>query len=92
MAVERFYIYRRGDTSACVLSRTKDSSALPPAETDQWNFWMQITCNQFDDGSSGFAFTTAIPQIEEKGYFLFTASRKLLEKHHPRGSEGPSNV
>lgn len=58
-----------------------------------WQFWMQITRHQVEDGWSGFTFEAVIAEIKAKGYLRFTGSPKLLEKLAPiRRGEGPSNV
>ena len=94
MAAERFYIYRCGKTDACAVTATKEEPRLPPSLCPtRWQFWMQVTRHQFEDGRSGFTFDAAIAEINAKGYFLFTGSPKLLSKLAPSPvSEGPSNV
>ena len=94
MAPERFYIYRCGKTDACAVTATKEEPRLPPSlSPTRWQFWMQVTRHQFEDGRSGFTFDAAIAEINAKGYFLFTGSPKLLSKRAPSAvSEGPSNV
>ena len=94
MAPERFYIYRCGKTDACAVTATKDEPRLARSLCPtRWQFWMQVTRHQFEDGRSGFTFDAAIAEINAKGYFLFTGSPKLLSKCAPSPvSEGPSNV
>ena len=94
MAAERFYIYRCGMTDARAVTATKDEPRLPRSLCPtRWQFWMQVTRHQFEDGRSGFTFDAAIAEINAKGYFLFTGSPKLLSMLAPSPvSEGPSNV
>ena len=94
MAAERFYIYRCGKTDACAVTATKDEPRLARSLCPtRWQFWMQVTRHQFEEGRSGFTFDSAIAEINAKGYFLFTGSPKLLSKLAPSPvSEGPSNV
>ena len=92
MAAERFYIYRCGGTDSCAIAASKNEARLlrSPCATG-WQFWMQITRYQFEDGCSGFTFDAAIAGIKAKGYFLFTGSPKLLGKL-VAARQGPSNV
>ena len=93
MAAERFYIYRCGGTDSCAVTAAKNEARLLPSLCpDGWQFWMQITRQQFEDGPSGFTFDKAIAGIKAKGYFLFTGSSKLLGKPISKVSERPSNV
>jgi hypothetical protein len=94
MAAERFYIYRCGKTDACAVTAAKDEPRLARSLCPtRWQFWMQVTRHQFEEGRSGFTFDAAIAEINAKGYFLFTGSAKLLSKLAPSPvSEGPSNV
>ena len=94
MAAERFFIYRCGKSDSCAVTAIKnDARLLRSLCPTNWQFWMQITRHQVEDGSSGFAFETAIAEIKAKGYFLFTGSPKLLDKHAPiPRRQGPSNV
>src|SRR5215471_8862706 len=94
MAAERFYIYRCGRTDFCAVTATKNEARLLRSLCPtSWQFWMQITRYQFEEGRSGFTFDAAIAGIKAKGYFLFTGSPELLGKLVPAlGSEGPSNV
>jgi hypothetical protein len=94
MTVRRLYIYRRGDTDQCVITRTKDHASLPPALSDQWLFWMQIGPLQAQDGGYGFNIQAAIDDIVGKGYCLFAGSDKLLGRRIglPSSPGGPSNV
>jgi len=94
MAAERFYIYRCGRTDSCAVTATKNEARLLRSLCPtSWQFWMQITRYQFEEGRSGFTFDAAIAGIKAKGYFLFTGSPELLGKLVPApGSEGPTNV
>ena len=94
MAAERFYIYRCGRSDSCAVTATKNEARLLRSLCPtSWQFWMQITRYQFEEGRSGFTFDAAIAGIKAKGYFLFTGSPELLGKLAPAsGSEGPSNV
>src|SRR5215813_11714191 len=94
MAAERFYIYRCGRTDSCAVTATKNEARLLRSLCPtSWQFWMQITRYQFEDGPSGFSFDAAIAGIKAKGYFLFTGSPELLGKLvSAPGSEGPSDV
>ena len=79
MSVERLYIYRRGATNACALTDEKSDSSLPaPIAPDRWQFWMQTSRRPTEDGLHGFAMETAVTQIAERGYYLFTGSARLL--------------
>ena len=79
MAAERFYIYRCGQTESCAVTGAKaDSRLLASLCPTNWQFWMQITRYQAEDGCSGFTFDAAVAGIKDKGYFLFTGSPKLL--------------
>ena len=78
MAVDRFYIYRSGKTEACALTREKDDPRLPP---NGWQFWMQASGHQSEDGRYGFNWEEAVSEIAAKGYYLFTGSIKLLGGH-----------
>jgi hypothetical protein len=92
MGAEHFYIYRCGKTDTCAVTATKGEPQLPRSLClTKWQFWMQVTRHQ--DGRSGFTFDGAIPEINAKGYFLFTGSPKLLSKVASSPvSEGPSDV
>jgi hypothetical protein len=94
MAAERLYIYRCGRTDSCAVTATKNETRLLRSLCPtSWQFWMQITRYQFEDGRSGFTFDAAIAGIKAKGYFLFTGSPELLGKLAPApGSKGSSNV
>ena len=94
MAAERFYIYRCGKSDSCAVTATKnDARLLRSLCPTNWQFWMQITRHQVEDGRNGFTFETAITEIKAKGYFLFTGSPKLLDEPAPTPlTEGPSNV
>jgi hypothetical protein len=60
MAAERFYIYRCGKTDACAVTATKDEPRLARSLCPtRWQFWMQVTRHQFEDGRSGFTFDAA---------------------------------
>ena len=76
MPVKRFYIYRSGKTSTCVLTHAKNDSRVPP---NGWQFWMQASGHQSEDGRYGFAWETAETEIATKGYYLFTGSTRLLD-------------
>ena len=90
MAVERFYIYRSGKTSACALTREKSEARLPP---NGWQFWMQATRHQSEDGRYGFNWEAAVSEIATKGYYLFTGSSRLLDASVPaRSATGPINA
>lgn len=90
MAVERFYIYRSGDTNACALTHEKSASKLPP---NGWKFWMQATRHQSEDGQYGFNWEAAVNEIATKGFFLFMGSNRLLGARVPTPfSSGPINV
>ena len=79
MPVERLYIYRRGATNACALTGEKGDPRLPaPLAPDRWQFWMQTSCHQTEEGLHGFAMETAVTQIAARGYYLFTGSARLL--------------
>jgi hypothetical protein len=89
MAVERFYIYRCGETNACALTREKSVRLLP---SNGWQFWMQASGYQSDDGQYGFNWKIAVTEIASKGYYLFSGSRKLLALRVPAPSAiGPTN-
>jgi hypothetical protein len=94
MATERFYIYRCGKSDSCAVTAIKnDARLLRSLCPTNWQFWMQITRHQVEDGCSGFTFEAAIAEIKAKGYFLFTGSPKLLDSLAPIAlGEGPSNV
>ena len=80
MPVERLYIYRSGTTNACALTAEKGEPRLPaPLAPDRWQFWMQTSRHQTDDALYGFALETAMTQIANRGYYLFTGSTRLLE-------------
>jgi hypothetical protein len=89
----RFYIYRCGRTDSCAVTATKNEARLLRSLCPtSWQFWMQITRYQFEEGRSGFTFDAAIAGIKAKG-FPFTDSPELLGKLVTApGSEGPSNV
>ena len=78
MTAERFYIYRSGATDACALTRKKGEALPPAAPSDRWQFWMQTSRHPTEDGLHGFAMETAVTQIAERGYYLFTGSARLL--------------
>ena len=62
----------------------RTTSRLPgPLATDQWRFWMQISCHQMENGVFAFALKTVATQIAAMGYYLFTHSS------HTRCSSGP---
>lgn len=94
MAVERFYIHRRGETESCALTRTKDEPRLPTAPPPPWRFWMQVTRHQVEDGRYGFIFDAAVVKIQSDGFFLFNGSPNLLGHRTSSGSDQgePSNV
>jgi hypothetical protein len=94
MTAERFYIYRRGTTDACALTREKGDSRLPPAfDPDGWQFWMQTGRLQAQDGQYGFSLDAALKEIIAQGYSLFTGSTKLLAGPSVRAPEkGSSSV
>ena len=80
MPAQRFYVYRCGATNAWALTGEKGDPRLPaPLATDQWRFWMQISCHQIENGVFAFALKTVATQIAAKGYYLFTGSTRLLE-------------
>ena len=80
MPAQRFYIYRCGATNAWALTGEKDDPRLPaPLATDQWRFWMQISCHQMENGVFAFALKTVATQIAAKGYYLFTHSITPLD-------------
>jgi hypothetical protein len=80
MPVERLYIYRFGATNACAITGEKDDPRLPtPLAHDRWQFWMQTSRHQIEDGLYGFGLETAVTQIAARGYYLFTGSIKLLD-------------
>ena len=82
MPVERLYIYRRGRTNACALTGEKSDQRLPaPLAPDRWQFWMQTSRDQTEDGLYGFGLETAVTQVAAKGYYLFTGSTRLLDGH-----------
>ena len=92
MAVDRFYIYRSGKTKACALTREKYDPRLPP---NGWEFWMQASGHQSEDGRYGFDWVEAVNEVSAKGYYLFTGSTKLLAGRLAARSatqRGPSNV
>lgn len=90
MAVERFYVYRSGKTNACALTREKSDTCLPPSG---WQFWMQATRHQSEDGRYGFNWEAAVSEIAAKGYYLFAGSSRLLDGRVPaRSAPGPINV
>ena len=79
MPVERLYIYRRDATNTCALTGEKNDPRLPaPLAPDRWQFWMQISCHQTEEGLHGFPLKTAVTQIAARGYYLFTGSVRLL--------------
>ena len=79
MPVDLLYIYRRGATNACALTDEKSDSSLPaPIAPDRWQFWMQTSRHPTEDGVHGLAMETAVTQIAERGYYLFTGSARLL--------------
>jgi hypothetical protein len=85
---ERFYIYRCGGTESCAVTAKKNDPRLLHSPCPaRWQFWMQITRHQVEDGCNGFAFDAAVIGIKAKGYFLFEGSPKLLGK-----IDGASNV
>ena len=72
MAAERFYIYRCDRTDSCAVTASKTEARLPRSLSPKgWQFWMQVTRYQFEEGPSGFSFDAAIAGIKAKGYFLF---------------------
>jgi hypothetical protein len=80
MPVQRLYIYRCGTTNACALTGEKGDPRLPaPLAHDRWQFWMQTSRHQIEDGLLGFSLETAVTQIAARGYYLFTGSIRLLE-------------
>ena len=82
MPVQRLYIYRYGATNACALTGKKGEPRLPaPLASDRWQFWMQTSSHQTDNGVYGFALESAAPQIAARGYYLFTGSNRLLDGH-----------
>ena len=80
MAIDRFYIYRSGKTKDCALTRVKDDPRLPP---NGWQFWMQATGHQSEDGRYGFNWEEAVREIAAKGYYLFTGSMRLSTDGSP---------
>ena len=75
MPAQRFYVYRCGATNAWALTGEKGDPRLPaPLATDQWRFWMQISCHQIENGVFAFALKTVATQVAAKGYYLFTHS------------------
>jgi len=80
MSVQRLYIYRNGATNGCALTGEKSDSRLPaPLAPDRWQFWMQTSRHQTENGLYGFGPETASAQIAATGYYLFTGSTKLLD-------------
>jgi len=93
MAAERFYIYRCGNTDSCAVTGTKGDTRLPAAPCPaNWQFWMQITRHQAEDGCSGFTFDAALEGMKSKGYLLFVGSPRLLVgRARISSGAGPSN-
>ena len=93
MAAERFYIYRCGKTETCAVTGAKgDSRLVATLCPASWQFWMQVTRHQAEDGCSGFTFDAAVEGIKAKGYFLFTGSPLLLgDRIRMSVSAGSSN-
>jgi hypothetical protein len=77
--VQRLYIYRRGDTDQCAITRTKDHASLPHAAPDEWRFWMQIGCLQAKTGQYGFDVKAIVNDIANQGHSLFSGSPRLLD-------------
>jgi hypothetical protein len=68
MAAERFDIYRCGGTDSCAVTAAKNEARLLASLCpDGWQFWMQITRQQFENGPSGFTFDKATAGIKAKG-------------------------
>ena len=80
MPVQRLYIYRLGATNACALTGEKGDSRLPaPVAPDRWQFWMQTSRDQTENGLYGYAEEPAVTQIAAKGFCFFTGSIRLLD-------------
>jgi hypothetical protein len=86
MPVERLYIYRSGETNACALTREKNDPRLPP---NGWQFWMQASHHQCEDGQYGFTWEAAATEIAAKGYYIFTGSIRLLDGYVADRSGAP---
>jgi hypothetical protein len=78
VTVQRLYIYRRGDTDQCAITRTKDRASLPREVPDEWRFWMQIGCLQAQTGQYGFDVKAVVHDITARGHSLFSGSPRLL--------------
>jgi hypothetical protein len=90
MAVQRFYIYRCGATNARALTGDKSDLRLPaPLAHDHWQFWMQTSCHQTEEGLHGFGMETAVTQITARGYYLFAGSPRLLATRHVERATTP---
>ena len=78
MPAQRLYIYRLGATNACALTGEKGDSRLPaPLAPDRWQFWMQTSRDQTENGLYGYAEEPAVTQIAAQGFCFFTGSSKL---------------
>ena len=92
MALERFYIFRRGATTDCAIAREKDSSRLPSTPASgNWQFWMQIGRLQAERGQYGFDMQGVVHDIAGKGYSLFAGSQLLLRERRSEPST-PKNT
>lgn len=81
MALERFYIFRRGATTDCAIARDKDSTRLPSTPAPgNWKFWMQIGRLQAEGGQYGFDMQAVVHDIAGQGYSLFAGSQLLLRE------------
>jgi hypothetical protein len=88
MPVQRLYIYRCGETNICALTGQKGEPRLPaPLASDHWQFWMQTSSHQTDNGVYSFALECAAPQIAARGYYLFRGSKRLLDGHVSRSCD-----
>ena len=96
MAAGRFYIYRCGNTDACAVTATKDEPRLARSLCQtRWQFWMQVTRHQFEDGRSGFTFDARSLRSTPKATFssrvrpscLVSLLPAPLAKGHPRSDD-----
>src|SRR5215470_189009 len=64
---ERYYIYRCGGTDSCAVTAKKNEPRLLHSPCPAgWQFWMQITRHQIEDGRSGFVSMPPSPGLRPK--------------------------
>jgi hypothetical protein len=73
MAVERFFIYRCGESASCAVSNTKSDAQFNSLRPTGWKFWMQVTRQQVDDERWVSASTLPSPRLAIKATISLAA-------------------